>query len=103
MAHAWCVSHTLRRLGCGLPGVAVGGVTWSEASPAGGAVRSGARDTPLAITGSGTPDTWRVHPTWDGSTWHEPVYPTHTKGAQAISLFNTAGNHVNIKSDSFAM
>ena len=34
------------------------------------------------------------HPTWDGSTWHEPKYPTHTKGAQAISLFNTAGNHV---------
>jgi hypothetical protein len=34
------------------------------------------------------------HPTWDGSTWYEPVYPTHTTGPQAISLFNTAGNHV---------
>lgn len=34
------------------------------------------------------------HPTWDGSTWHEPVYPTHTMGPQCISLFNTAGNHV---------
>lgn len=34
------------------------------------------------------------HPRWDGSTWYEPVYPTHTMGPQAISLFNTAGNHV---------
>jgi hypothetical protein len=34
------------------------------------------------------------HPTWDGSTWHEPVYPTHTKGAQCVTLFNTGGNHV---------
>lgn len=34
------------------------------------------------------------HPTWDGSTWHEPTYPTHTRGPQCISLFNTAGNHV---------
>src|SRR2546423_10737880 len=24
----------------------------------------------------------------------EPVYPTHTAGPQAISLFNTDGNHV---------
>lgn len=34
------------------------------------------------------------HPTYDGSTWYEPVYPTHTKGPQGISLFDTAGNHV---------
>lgn len=34
------------------------------------------------------------HPTWDGSNWHEPVYPTHSQGPQCISLFNTAGNHV---------
>ena len=34
------------------------------------------------------------HPTHDGSTWYEPVHPTHTMGPQAISLFNTAGNHV---------
>lgn len=34
------------------------------------------------------------HPTYDGSTWYEPVYPTHTAGPQYISLFNTAGNHV---------
>ena len=34
------------------------------------------------------------HPTCDGSTWSEPVYPTHTMGPQCISLFNTAGNHV---------
>jgi len=34
------------------------------------------------------------HPTWDGSTWYEPTYPTHTMGPQCISLFNTAGNHV---------
>lgn len=34
------------------------------------------------------------HPTCDGSTWYEPVHPTHTAGPQCISLFNTAGNHV---------
>jgi len=34
------------------------------------------------------------HPTFDGSTWYEPSYPTHTRGPQCISLFNTAGNHV---------
>lgn len=34
------------------------------------------------------------HPTWDGSTWYEPKYPTHTMGPQCITLFNTAGNHV---------
>ena len=34
------------------------------------------------------------HPTFDGSNWSEPKYPTHSAGAQAISLFNTAGNHV---------
>jgi len=34
------------------------------------------------------------HPTHDGSTWYEPEYPTHTRGPQCISLFNTAGNHV---------
>jgi hypothetical protein len=170
--------------------------TRSEDFPAGETTRVGDRDTPLAITGSGTPDAWRVydgrgatidvrhrhdqcvtidasyvilrgfrlkgagdasqaprksigairidgghdiviedcdvsdwgrrdpatgfgfdmdsaissratrlerlvvqrcklhHPTWDGSTWYEPKYPTHTHGAQAISLFNTAGNHV---------
>jgi hypothetical protein len=34
------------------------------------------------------------HPRWDGSTWYEPTYPTHTRGPQCISLFNTAGNHV---------
>ena len=34
------------------------------------------------------------HPTFDGSTWYEPTYPTHTRGPQCISLFNTAGNHV---------
>ncbi len=37
----------------------------------------------------------RIHsPTCDGSNWSEPVYPTHSAGPQAISLFNTAGNHV---------
>ncbi len=37
----------------------------------------------------------RLHdPTFDGSNWSEPVYPTHSMGPQAISLFNTAGNHV---------
>jgi hypothetical protein len=34
------------------------------------------------------------HPTWDGSNWSEPKYPTHSMGPQCISLFNTAGNHV---------
>jgi len=34
------------------------------------------------------------HPRWDGSTWYEPEYPTHTMGPQCITLFNTAGNHV---------
>ena len=34
------------------------------------------------------------HPTFDGSTWYEPTYPTHTMGPQCITLFNTAGNHV---------
>jgi hypothetical protein len=34
------------------------------------------------------------HPAFDGSTWYEPKYPTHTQGPQYISLFNTAGNHV---------
>ncbi len=34
------------------------------------------------------------HPSFDGSTWYEPTYPTHTRGPQCISLFNTAGNHV---------
>ncbi len=34
------------------------------------------------------------HPTFDGSNWTEPKYPTHSMGTQAISLFNTAGNHV---------
>lgn len=33
-------------------------------------------------------------PTYDGSNWTEPKYPTHSAGTQAISLFNTAGNHV---------
>ena len=34
------------------------------------------------------------HPRYDGSTWYEPKYPTHTKGPQCISLFDTGGNHV---------
>ena len=34
------------------------------------------------------------HPTFDGSTWYEPTNPTHTRGPQCISLFNTEGNHV---------
>jgi hypothetical protein len=34
------------------------------------------------------------HPTYDGSTWYEPKYPTHPEGPQCITLFNTAGNHV---------
>jgi len=33
-------------------------------------------------------------PTFDGSNWYEPVYPTHSKGPQCISLFNAGGNHV---------
>ena len=31
------------------------------------------------------------HPTFDGSTWYEPTYPTHTMGPQCITLFNTGG------------
>ncbi len=34
------------------------------------------------------------HPTWDGSNWHEPKFPTHTAGPQCISLFDNVGNHV---------
>ena len=34
------------------------------------------------------------HPRYDGSTWYEPKYPTHTQGPQCISLFDTGGNHV---------
>jgi hypothetical protein len=34
------------------------------------------------------------HPTYDGSTWYEPTYPTHTLGPQCITLFDTGGNHV---------
>ena len=34
------------------------------------------------------------HPTFDGSTWYEPTYPTHTMGPQCITLFDTGGNHV---------
>lgn len=34
------------------------------------------------------------HPAYDGSNWYEPKYPTHSIGPQAITLFNTAGNHV---------
>ena len=33
-------------------------------------------------------------PSFDGSNWSEPKYPTHSAGPQAISLYNTAGNHV---------
>ncbi|WP_414662968.1 hypothetical protein [Horticoccus sp. 23ND18S-11] len=37
----------------------------------------------------------RLHtPACDGSNWSEPTYPTHSAGPQAISLFDTAGNHV---------
>src|SRR4051794_8327626 len=35
--------------------------TRSEDFPAGETVRVGDRDTPLAVTGSGTPDAWRVY------------------------------------------
>ncbi len=34
------------------------------------------------------------HPATDSNNWYEPKRPTHPKGPQAISLFNTAGNHV---------
>src|SRR5262245_50836152 len=34
------------------------------------------------------------HPATDANNWYEPKRPTHPKGPQAISLFNTAGNHV---------
>jgi hypothetical protein len=33
-------------------------------------------------------------PTFDGSNWYEPSYPTHSMGPQCISLFDTGGNHV---------
>ena len=33
-------------------------------------------------------------PTFDGSNWYEPKYPTHSRGPQCISLFNAGGNHV---------
>lgn len=33
-------------------------------------------------------------PTFDGSNWYEPKYPTHSQGPQCISLFNAGGNHV---------
>lgn len=37
----------------------------------------------------------RLHdPTFDGSNWHEPTYPTHSEGPQCISLFDAGGNHV---------
>ncbi|MBI3854176.1 MAG: right-handed parallel beta-helix repeat-containing protein [Planctomycetes bacterium] len=34
------------------------------------------------------------HPATDSNNWFEPKRPTHPGGPQAISLFNTAGNHV---------
>jgi hypothetical protein len=34
------------------------------------------------------------HPAYDGSTWYEPTYPTHTMGPQCITLFDTGGNQV---------
>lgn len=34
------------------------------------------------------------HPATDSNNWYEPRRPTHPQGPQAISLFNTAGNHV---------
>jgi len=34
------------------------------------------------------------HPATDSNNWSEPKRPTHPQGPQAISLFNTAGNHV---------
>ncbi|MBI4659976.1 MAG: right-handed parallel beta-helix repeat-containing protein [Verrucomicrobia bacterium] len=34
------------------------------------------------------------HPSYDGSNWYEPKYPTHSMGPQVITLSNTAGNHV---------
>ncbi|HMC10577.1 MAG TPA: right-handed parallel beta-helix repeat-containing protein [Pirellulaceae bacterium] len=33
-------------------------------------------------------------PSFDGSNWYEPKYPTHSMGPQCISLFNAGGNHV---------
>jgi len=33
-------------------------------------------------------------PSFDGSNWYEPKYPTHSQGPQCISLFNAGGNHV---------
>jgi len=34
------------------------------------------------------------HPTCDSNNWTEPKRPTHPTGPQAVSLFDTAGNHV---------
>jgi len=34
------------------------------------------------------------HPFSDSNHWYEPVHPTHPRGPQCISFFNTAGNHV---------
>lgn len=34
------------------------------------------------------------HPSEDTNNWHEPKYSTHPAGPQAISFFDTAGNHV---------
>ncbi len=33
-------------------------------------------------------------PSFDGSNWYEPTYPSHSQGPQCISLFNAGGNHV---------
>lgn len=33
-------------------------------------------------------------PTFDGSNWYEPKYPTHSQGPQCNSLFNVGRNHV---------
>jgi hypothetical protein len=34
------------------------------------------------------------HPSQDTNNWYEPKFSTHPAGPQAISLFDTAGNHV---------
>ena len=34
------------------------------------------------------------HPSEDTNNWYEPKYSTHPAGPQAISFFDTAGNHV---------
>lgn len=34
------------------------------------------------------------HPSQDTNNWYEPKYSTHPAGPQAISFFDTAGNHV---------